>query len=154
MDQIEIGNFIAKKRKEKNMTQAQLAQHLGVSDKTISKWETGKCIADYSIIDSLCEELDITVAEFINGKEAIDKSMQMYHDTQMLDLIKRTQVLEQQRASLYGFIVIIIGMILMLLHYFIGGSDEREFFSGFILGLSIIMVLTGVYVVIKGIAKK
>lgn len=41
MDQIMIGNFMAKKRKEKNMTQARLAEKLGVSDKTISKWETG-----------------------------------------------------------------------------------------------------------------
>ena len=51
MDQIAIGKFIAKKRKEKNFTQEQLAERLGVSNKTISKWETGRCLPDYSIAE-------------------------------------------------------------------------------------------------------
>ena len=46
MDQIMMGTFLAKKRKEKNMTQAALAERLGVTNKTISKWETGKCMPD------------------------------------------------------------------------------------------------------------
>ena len=46
MEQITIGKFIAKKRKEQNLTQEQLAERLGVSNKTISKWETGKCMPD------------------------------------------------------------------------------------------------------------
>ena len=55
MDQIMMGTFLAKKRKEKNMTQAALAERLGVTNKTISKWETGKCMPDYSVIELLCK---------------------------------------------------------------------------------------------------
>ena len=50
MNQLLVGKFITQKRKEKNLTQEQLAEKIGVSNKTISKWETGKCMPDYSVI--------------------------------------------------------------------------------------------------------
>lgn len=68
MDQYNIGNFIQKKRREKNLTQEQLAERLGVSNKTVSKWENGKCLPDYSVIELLCKELGVTVAELLCGK--------------------------------------------------------------------------------------
>ena len=68
MDQYNIGNFIQKKRREKNLTQEQLAERLGVSNKTVSKWENGKCLPDYSVIELLCKELGVTVAELLSGK--------------------------------------------------------------------------------------
>lgn len=153
MNQISIGSFITKKRKEKNMTQETLAERLGVSNKTISKWETGKCMPDYSVIEPLCKELDITVAELLDGEEKANNSIRVYDDLQVLDLIKRTQVLENQRTSLYGFILIIMGLALLLLHYNIGGSGVRDFISGFFLGISIVEMLIGVYVVARGLAK-
>lgn len=58
MNQLAIGKYISLKRKQKNMTQQQLAEKLGVSNKTISKWETGKCMPDYSIVKNLCNELE------------------------------------------------------------------------------------------------
>lgn len=153
MNQISIGSFITKKRKEKNMTQETLADRLGVSNKTISKWETGKCMPDYSVIEPLCKELDITVAELLDGEEKANNSIRVYDDLQVLDLIKRTQVLENQRASLYGFILIIMGLALLLLHYNIGGSGVKDFISGLLLGISIVEMLIGVYVVARGLAK-
>lgn len=92
MDQLEIGMFIAKKRKEKNFTQAHLAEKLGISNKSISKWETGKCMPDYGIIQSLCKELDITVSELMDGEETEPDSIRVYDDDQILDLIKRIQI--------------------------------------------------------------
>ena len=53
MNQLLVGKFITQKRKEKNLTQGQLAEKIGVSNKTISKWETGKCMPDYSVIELL-----------------------------------------------------------------------------------------------------
>ena len=69
MDQYNIGNFIQKKRREKNLTQEQLAEKLGVSNKTVSKWENGRCLPDYSVIELLCQELGVTVSELLCGKE-------------------------------------------------------------------------------------
>lgn len=74
MDQIKIGAFIAKKRKEKNLTQEQLAQRLGVSNKSVSKWECGRCMPDYSVIELLCKELDVSIAQIFNGDDSISSS--------------------------------------------------------------------------------
>ena len=152
MDQIAIGKFIAKKRKEKNFTQEQLAERLGVSNKTVSKWETGKCMPDYSVVKILCEELEITVAELMDGEAADERSVRAYDDEQIMDLLKRTQVLEKQKNLLYGVLLIVMGIALQALSYTLGGSNVKDFFSGLLLGISIAEMLVGIYVVGKGIA--
>ena len=68
MDQVKIGKFIAHCRKEKNMTQAELAEKLNITDRAISKWETGKGMPDSSIMLELCDELDISVNELLSGE--------------------------------------------------------------------------------------
>ena len=77
MDQIKIGKFIASRRKEQGVTQAALAEKLGISDRAISKWETGKAMPDSGIMLELCELLKINVNELLSGErimaEAYDK---------------------------------------------------------------------------------
>jgi len=68
MDQIKIGKFIAERRKNKNLTQLQLAEKLNITDRAISKWETGKGMPDSSIMMELCKELDISVNELLSGE--------------------------------------------------------------------------------------
>lgn len=154
MNQIEIGNFIAKKRKEKNFTQAELAVKLGVSNKTISKWETGKCMPDYNIIQSLCNQLEISISELMDAEEKEDNSIRTYDEEQILDLIQRTQELEHQRTSLYGIILVVMGMALSALRFGISGSDFKDFCSGLLLGLGVGVMLVGVYVIALGFSKK
>lgn len=72
MNQEKIGNFILELRKEKNMTQQELADKIGVTDKAISKWENGRGMPDLSLMKPLCRELDISINELISG-ERIDK---------------------------------------------------------------------------------
>lgn len=69
MNQIGIGQFIAKCRKKKNMTQSQLAEKIGITNQAVSKWETGKSMTDISIMLELSEILGITVNELLSGKE-------------------------------------------------------------------------------------
>ena len=154
MNQIMIGKFILQKRKEKNLTQEQLAEKLGVSNKTISKWENGKCMPDYSVIKNLCEELEITIAELMDGEKAEDKSVRTYDEEQIMDLLKRTQDLEKQKNLLYGILLIVMGIALQALSHTLGGSDVKNFFAGLLLGLSIAEMLIGVYVVGRNIAGK
>ncbi len=77
MDQVKIGKFIASCRKEQGMTQAALAEKLGISDRAVSKWETGKSLPDSGIMLDLCELLNINVNELLSGEkimvEAYDK---------------------------------------------------------------------------------
>lgn len=151
MNQQLTGKFIAHKRKEKNFTQEQLAEKLGVSNKTVSKWETGKCMPDYSVIKNLCDELEITVAELMDGECSEEKSVRVYDDEQIVDLLKRTQELEKQKNLLYGVILIVMGIALQSLSHTLGGSNVKDFFSGLLLGISIVEMLVGVYVVGKRI---
>lgn len=150
MNQIVIGNFIAKKRREQNMTQAQLAEKLNVSSKTISKWETGKCMPDYSVIELLCQELGVSMAELMDGEEVAENSICTYDNTQIIDLLKRTQALEQQRTLLFGLILILMGIALLILHYNIDGSAVKDFLSGVLLGISIAEMLAGIFVAARG----
>ena len=69
MDQIRIGKFIAQCRKDKKMTQAQLAEKLDITDRAVSKWENGKAMPDSAIMLDLCDLLDITVNDLLSGEK-------------------------------------------------------------------------------------
>ena len=154
MNQIAIGNLIEKKRKEQNLTQAQLAEKLGVSNKTVSKWENGKCMPDYGVIQPLCTELGVTVSELMDGEEQAPDSIRAYDDEQILDLLKRTQALESQRETLVGILLIVMGMAFGAMSFALGGSDVKDFFSGLMMGLSCATMLVGVFVAVRSIAKR
>lgn len=154
MNQLTTGKFIAVKRKERNMTQEQLAEKLGVSNKTVSKWETGKCMPDYSVVKNLCEELEISVAELLDGEKAEEKSVRLYDEEQIIDLLRRTHELEKQKSLLYGILLIIMGIALLSLSYIIDGSAIKDFFSGLLLGLSIGEMLIGVYIIGRNIISR
>ncbi len=96
MSQQEIGRFIAEKRRAKNLTQEQLAELLGVSNKTISKWETGKSMPDYSIVELLCKELNITISELLAGKEKESEGIPIYTEEQVALLLYKTQQMENK----------------------------------------------------------
>lgn len=154
MNQLQTGAFIAAKRKEKNMTQADLAEKLNVSNKTVSKWETGKCMPDYAVIQNLCSVLGITVSELMDGEEADKNSVRVYDEEQILDLIRRTQNLENQRNSMVGVILTVLGIALLALSFTIGGSNFRDFISGMFLGMSIVIMIVGLVVAARGMAKQ
>lgn len=144
MNQIATGKFITKKRKEQNLTQEQLAQRLGVSNKTISKWETGKCMPDYSVIELLCKELNTTLAELMNGEDD-EKSIHTYDNEQIVAMIKEMQDLKNTKILIIGFVLIIMGIIMLGLSHVFGGTEIQDFLSGFMLGISIGEMVTGVF---------
>ena len=96
MSQQDIGRFIAEKRRAKNLTQEQLAELLGVSNKTISKWETGKSMPDYSIVELLCKELNISISELLAGKEKESEGTPIYTEEQVALLLYKTQQMENK----------------------------------------------------------
>lgn len=145
-----VGRFITKKRKEQNLTQEQLAERLGVSNKTVSKWETGKCMPDYAVVKNLCEELNVSVSELMDGEETDDKSIRMYDEEQILDLLRRAQELEKQKVMLTGVVLIVMGVAFQSLSHTLGGSDVKDLFSGLLLGLSVAEMLAGIAVICKG----
>lgn len=153
MNQTAIGSYIAKKRREKNLTQEQLAEKLGVSNKTVSKWENGRCMPDYSIIEQLCSELSVTISELMDGEDAAEDSVRVYDDEQILDLLRRTQELEQQKGILCGVILVVLGIACNAMSGTVGGSNVQEFISGILMGLSVAEILLGCVIIGKKIFK-
>lgn len=144
MNQQVIGKFITLKRKEKNLTQEQLAEKIGVSNKTISKWENGKCMPDYSVIEILCKELDVTVSELLDGEEN-EKSIRVYDEKEIIGMIKDIQELKKSKDSNSSFFLIIMGISLLALSFCIEGSEFKDFVSGFLLGISVVEMILGIY---------
>ena len=91
MDQIKIGKFIASCRKEEGMTQAELAEKLGISDRAVSKWETGKSMPDSGIMLELCGFLKINVNELLSGERIMAEfySKQVDRRNEWIDFQRR-----------------------------------------------------------------
>lgn len=153
MDNIATGKFITKKRKEQNLTQEQLAERLGVSNKTISKWETGKCMPDYSVIELLCKELNTTLAELMNGEEN-EKSIHTYDNEQMIEMMKEIQSLRNMKILLIGFFLLLMGGTKFVLSQIFGGTDVQDFLSGLMLGISVPEMLIGVFLLGRWLAQR
>ena len=91
MDQIKIGRFIAQRRKCAGLTQAQLAEHLGITDRAVSKWETGKALPDSSIMLELCHILKITVNDLLCGEVV---SMENYNEkleNNLMEMVRKKE---------------------------------------------------------------
>ncbi|KAI4445736.1 hypothetical protein C823_000252 [Eubacterium plexicaudatum ASF492] len=152
MNQLLVGKFITQKRKEKNLTQEQLAEKIGVSNKTISKWETGKCMPDYSVIELLCEELNITLAELMNGEED-EKSIHTYDNEQIVEMLKEIRNLKTKESD-YRIYFTCHGRCYDGSFADLWGTDIQDFLSGVMLGLSIGGFLAGFFLLAYYLAYK
>ncbi len=104
MDQIKIGKFIAECRKKVNLTQMQLAEILGITDRAISKWETGKSMPDASIMLQLCGVLGITVNDLLSGEVvAMDRyNKELEHN--LLEIVSQKQRADKRLLTAEVFI--------------------------------------------------
>lgn len=90
MDQVKIGKLIAKCRKEKNLTQKELAELLGVTDKAVSKWENGICLPDVSLYKELCSLLGITLNEFFAGERVTNEKYKEIADENLYNALENS----------------------------------------------------------------
>ena len=109
MNQIQIGRFIAASRKAQGLTQRQLADKLGISDKTVSKWERGKGLPEVGLMLPLCASLDITVNDLLSGERVSDANYQKKAEENMMDLMKENE--ESKRWMLLSVICAVITVI-------------------------------------------
>ena len=121
MDYSKIGEFIAKERKEKKLTQAKLAELIFVSEKTISKWENGNGIPDTNSLPKLCEVFGASLNELLNGERIIEEGKQQ-SDRLLLDMAKE---LEQKNKIIWTSMWVIMGASMVAL---IAGLFLTSFF--------------------------
>ncbi len=88
MDQIRIGKFIAERRRSEGLTQAELAEALGISDKTVSKWECGKGLPEVSLMLPLCERLHISVNDLLSGARVTEEDYRRRAEENLLSLVQ------------------------------------------------------------------
>lgn len=91
MNQEKIGKFISFCRKEKNLTQENLAQKLGVSKNAVSKWERGICLMDMSLLKPLCEILDISINELLSGEKIKEEKLKEKYEENIVNTIEYTR---------------------------------------------------------------
>ena len=107
MDQIKIGRFIAEHRKNANLTQAQLAEMLNITDRAVSKWETGKAMPDSSIMLALCDILGISVNELLNGERINMENKDQKKEELLLEMAKEV---EQKNRTIWTCMWIIMSV--------------------------------------------
>ncbi len=155
MNQQKIGAFIAKLRKEKGLTQEQLAERLGVSNKSISRWENGNSMPDLSLLQYLCKEFEITISELLQGeriqKEHIPSAAE---NTRNLDMLISFSIDEQKRRikkSNFLFFAGFLCLILLILDYqfaifsFVIEHPSQLLLRGILISLGMIAAFMGIY---------
>ncbi len=113
MDQIKIGRFIAQRRKLKNLTQVQLAEKLGITDRAISKWENGKGLPDSSLMLDLCAELGISVNELLCGEVIEMTNYNEKAERRLLEMANEREKKDKQLLHIEIFIGILVSIILL-----------------------------------------
>ena len=111
MDQVKIGKFIKQKRKEKSITQSELAEKLNITDRAISKWENGNCMPDSGIIPELCKILNITINDLFSGEVVDMKDNEKKLEENLLAMTKLKQNKDKQLLNLEIFIGVLVSII-------------------------------------------
>jgi hypothetical protein len=149
MEKEKIGKYIRKKRIEKGMTQQQLAEKIQVTEKAVSRWETGRGVPDISLLEPLAEELHVSVTELLNGEERVQE--EAVHDTKAhmadIDITNVIEYVQENRKEKYniGF-KIGIGCLVVSLVLFLLYLREAYRFQGNYFGTMIRMtVISGIF---------
>ena len=120
MNHIKIGEFIKQKKKEKNLTQEELANKLHITNKSISKWENGRCMPDVSLIEPLCKELDITINDLLNGEIVDKKDYEQKLELNLIESLKNNkEILEKKNKVIGGLLFSIIFSLIVIVSLFL-----------------------------------
>ena len=151
MDQEKIGKFIAELRKEKNMTQEQLAEKMGVTDKSISRWENGKTMPNISIINILANELNCTIQELLNGRKMTKEELLDLRETinNLVEYESNQQIKKDKKFNKYNMIGV-IALVLAVFNNEFGYLDyvftsNVDFVQGALYGISICANMISLY---------
>ena len=146
MDQIKIGNFIAERRKQLQLTQIQLSEKLGITDRAISKWETGRSLPDSSLMLDLCQILGITVNDLLCGEVIQMENNSSKKEQLLLDMAKE---LEQKNKTIWTtmWVIMIVSIVALLAGLFVTATliPEGVWQLVAILGLCVVFLIPCFY---------
>lgn len=143
MNQEKIGLFIAKLRKENNMTQQDLAEKLGVSDRTVGNWENGRNLPDVSLFKPLCNIFNITVNDLISGEIVDNKNYQEKLEENIINTINYSNKKIEEKNKIIYIILILLGIFISITALTIFPSDSSWGSIYSIFGLMISLIGVG-----------
>ena len=141
MDQVKIGKFIADCRKKANLTQMQLAEKLGITDRAISKWETGRTLPDSSIMLELCSMLGITVNDLLSGEVVTMDNYNKNLENTLLEMVKQKEEADKRLLKLEIVLGIIAVLPLIAASVIALITPMEEWKIGLLVGLSLLPLL-------------
>lgn len=144
MDQQKIGSFIAQCRKKQNLTQSQLAEKLNITDRAVSKWETGRAMPDSSIMLELCNILKINVNDLLSGEIIAMNEYDKKHEELLLEMVKQKEKNDKRFLQL-EILIGVLSIIILLSFTFAASFLEMEDW------LRVILIVSGFVFAIFGL---
>lgn len=141
MNQVKIGKFIAECRKKEKLTQVQLAEKLNITDRAISKWETGKAMPDSSIMLELCDILKITVNDLLSGEIVTMDNYNKELENNLLEMIKQKEEADKRLLKLEIVMGIIAVLPLIVAVVIASIVPMEEWKGGLLVALSLLPLL-------------
>lgn len=156
MDQIKIGNFLRELRKEKGLTQEQLAEKVSVARRTVSRWETGSNLPDLDILIELSDFYEVDLRELLNGERTVDKMDKELKET-VLEVAEYSNA-EKQQSTKIVMIYFLLGITSLVVNAIVNLMEfDETFLTGFIkgatFGLAFIAMIMGVLYISGRMAK-
>ena len=149
MDQVKIGKFIAECRKNKKLTQFQLAEKLNITDRAISKWETGKGMPDSSIMLELCNELDISVNELLSGEVIKMENYNKKAEENLLEMAKKEET-QNKKMMMYEWVIGGISSVTFLVLMFtLSFAVENNIVKVILFILAFLVLIVGISFALK-----
>lgn len=130
MNQEKIGKFLSERRKEKNLTQEQVAEKLHVSINAVSKWERGICLMDMSLLKPLSKILDVNVVDILSGEKVTSNQMQEKYEESIENIVKVNEI-KSKSFGVYGMLILYVILVLYKIIYDICFYDIVAILCGF-----------------------
>ena len=149
MDQMKIGRFIAERRKQIGLTQLQLAEKLNITDRAVSKWETGRAMPDSSLMLALCDILQIGVNDLLCGDLVASDAYKKETDNNLLEIIKQKEQAEKRLLSAEVFVGTTAVVVLFALISLASFLQMPDTLRGILTALGFVLFLSGCFYALR-----
>lgn len=150
MDSKVFGRFIAETRKEKNMTQAELAEILGVTDKAVSRWERGIGFPDINTLEPLANALEMTVLELMRSKRAdVENKNDNLSDSEVAEIMAKVAEMTRESQRQDKVALWIAGIVTVITAISIKLSDRANLGGSIFAGAMVALAVVGMYLFVK-----
>jgi len=145
MDMIKMGRFLAELRKENNLTQAELGEKLGVTNKTISRWETGNYMPPVEMLEELSDMYEMTINELLSGKKLSSEEYKVMAETNIKETLRSSVFSVKEKQEFYKkkwlkeHVAIMVFIGIWIIVVFIAGIVDKNMFIGYAAALMLVL---------------